>query len=519
MSPRSLLLLPACLGPILLGVGCEPLLQDPPAGPAWELPELRLESRLVGESRVDRTVFDFRYAVTAHNEGAALASLEASAGSDDPASAVLSPPLRFGAVPRGGSAEADGLLVIRQDRRFPFLPGRVAWQSTREVARDDAGYETDPPGAWFEGDLHVHATGASNDTGRSGQPGNSFPENIAAVARERGLDFVVLTDHSNSTGSDPSTTFEDPALFNMGPEFPYWDTAAALSEPGVFLMVDGNELSPRHPTDFVRTGHVGCIPPDLESFPLGGAFVDRPMGTVDLADTLAQARARGCFTVLNHPYGAVWTSADWSSFDYDAMEVWNGGLGFGWTVFDVAAHAAWRCDLLAGRPVTPLATSDNHRVFIPEPGSLGDPALGWPRTAVFARELAWPAIVEGLRAGRVALHGGESRLYLDGYDADRLRAEGPDLRRLRLRGRLDPDALPARLRLTRAVGCDDPRPGTGDPVVLEDVLLNREVAPGTGFDLEVAVAGEPGVYTATLIPAPVLGAIYRTALSRALVVE
>src|SRR5690606_15787840 len=67
-------------------------------------------------------------------------------------------------------------------------------------------------GQWWAGDFHVHATGASNDTG-----GDSLPEDIAMVAQQRGLDFVVLTDHSNSTGSDPSTTDEDPLLFNMGP--------------------------------------------------------------------------------------------------------------------------------------------------------------------------------------------------------------------------------------------------------------------------------------------------------------
>ena len=40
------------------------------------------------------------------------------------------------------------------------------------------------PGRWWVGDLHVHASGASNDTG-----GESTPEALKARALEQGLDF------------------------------------------------------------------------------------------------------------------------------------------------------------------------------------------------------------------------------------------------------------------------------------------------------------------------------------------
>ncbi|HJL19521.1 MAG TPA: CehA/McbA family metallohydrolase [Sandaracinaceae bacterium LLY-WYZ-13_1] len=354
--------------------------------------------------------------------------------------------------------------------------------------------EADPPGEWLAGDLHVHATGASNDTG-----GDSFPEDIARVARERGLFFVVLTDHSNSTGSDPSTLEEDPALFNQGPEFPYWDEAAALSEPGAFLMIDGNEISPvaagERPSE--PTGHVGCVPADLEAFDREGAFTDRPRGAVTGGEVLAQARARGCFTVLNHPWGAPWTSFDWTSFDYDAMEIWNGTAGL--DAADRSGHAAWRCDLLAGRAVTPIAASDNHRVFREPPGEVLHPALGFPRTHVFARERTWLAIVEGLRAGRVALGEGESALFLDAYAEDGARDASGATRWLRVRGRLDARARNARLRLTRATGCVDTRAeDRAPPEPTETVLLERTIAPGEPFDWAVRVEGEPGVHTAVL---------------------
>lgn len=388
--------------------------------------------------------------------------------------------------------------------------GSDAGEFGASVPGDSLALEPDPPGTWLAGDLHVHSTGASNDTG-----GDSTPEEIARVARERGLFFVVLTDHSNSTGSDPTTTAEDPALFNMGPEFPYWDRAAAVSEPGRFLMVDGNEVSPvaggDRPTE--PRGHIGCVPADLATFDRSGAFVDRPRGDVTGGECLAQARARDCFAVVNHPYGTPWTSYDWTSSDYVAMEIWNGTAGL--DDFDRAGHAAWRCDLLAGKHVTPIGSSDNHRVHQAPPGTVLEPALGFPSTSVLATEPTWPAIVEALRAGRVALHEGESLALVDGYDRALRHAEDTSMRWIRLRGGLDARGGRARLRLVHTTSCDDPRPSVArTPVPTETLLLERVIEPGARYDLVVAVAGEPGVYTAVLT-AP---ASHWGAMSRAIVV-
>lgn len=499
------------LAPVLVASACAPE-PEPPPPPARSVTVdgVTLQTTLAGSRRLDRTHFEYSFDVVAENHGPAAESLSATASAGSPATTVVSGPIAFGAVPRDGRAAGASALRFVQDRRQPSDPASLVFAIDRVVARDGAGYEIEPPGRWLAGDLHVHATGASNDTG-----GDSFPADIARIARERGLFFVALTDHSNSTGSDPDTTAEDPALFNRGPEFPYWDVAEALSEPGVFQMVDGNELSPRHPGP-LPTGHVNCIPPDLHGFDLGGAFIDRPMGTVTGADSLAQARARGCYRIVNHPYGPTpWIAFDWTSFDYDAMEVWNGGVGIGLLASDAAAHAAWRCDLLAGRAVTPIAASDTHRVFTAPPGNLGNPALGWPSTSVFAAEPTWLAIAAGLRAGRVALHGGESRLFLDGYDGRRLRAEDRNAREIRLRGRLDPASPAARLVLTRATACQDPRPAGTTPTLTEETLLDETVAPGQAFDRAVPILGEPGVYTAKLLPEGAGQAVHHAALSRA----
>lgn len=357
----------------------------------------------------------------------------------------------------------------------------------------------------------MHSTGASNDTG-----GDSHPAKIAEIARKRGLHFVVLTDHSNSTGSDVNTREENPALFNLGPEFPTWEIARKLSVPGKFLMVSGNELSPVAVGDPAKraTGHIGCLPRSLTDFDRKTPFIDRPRGKVTGGDALAQASKRGCFTVLNHPYGpAVWVAYDWTSLKYDAMEIWNGGLGY--DAYDQVAHKAWRCDLLQGRKVTPVAASDNHRVNTPPPGQALHPALGWPMISIWAKALHWPDLLQGMSDGKVALHEGNSFLQIDGYDGDKRRQEGAGMKWIRLRGQLDARAGKAVLSLHLTTSCQDFRPALKPPE-LSQVLVHRQtVQPGASLDVSIQVKASKGVYTAVLSPH---GAHYH-ALSRAIVLR
>jgi len=354
-------------------------------------------------------------------------------------------------------------------------------------------WEDDPAGSWYAGDMHVHATGASNDTG-----GDSYPEDIKRVAMERGLDFVVLTDHSNSTGSDVTTTDEDPALFNQGPEFPYWDSAAFYSDNN-FLMIDGNEISPVNPDNFIPTGHIGCIPMDLNTFNKDYVFTDRPKGTVNGENILHQATVAGCFKILNHPYAITrWIAYDWTSYDYDAIEIWNGTAGFD-QFGDEYAYHAWICDLLAGRQVTPIGSSDCHRVKTAPPGSGLNPALGYPSTAVFAQSLTWNNIMHGLKKGDVAIFEGESRLYINDYTEDKCHAYGNDIYWIRLRGKADSKLQDAVLKLYFYTSCTDTRPNIDDyPVAAGTVEHEVTLTPGESFDIAVEVTGGKGIYNATL---------------------
>jgi hypothetical protein len=244
---------------------------------------------------------------------------------------------------------------------------------------------------WAEGDVHVHTSVGSNDT-----DGDSWPASLAIVARDRGLDFVVLTDHSNAAGSMDCADVED--CPNAGPEFPTAAEAAGLSDDRL-VMVTGSEISP------IDAGHVGCLPPE-GGFTWNGAFVDRPEGEVTAADAVAQCREAGGFSVANHPFSqAQWTAWDWTTASVDGFEVWNGGLR--WDGGDQLAVDAWECLVARGQRVVPVAGSDNHRVLIVPPGDLLDPPLGQPRTTVGLLPdvaLTWPALRRSLAAGAVVLH-------------------------------------------------------------------------------------------------------------------
>lgn len=370
-------------------------------------------------------------------------------------------------------------------------------------------FEPDPPGNWYFGDFHVHATGASNDTG-----GDSYPTSIQKTAIQRGLHFLVLTDHSNSTGSDAYTTQEDPNLFNQAPEFTYWDSTALLSTPN-FLFIDGNEISPVNDNNMIATGHIGCIPKNLQTFDKSKPIIDRPKSTVTGGNALQQATDMGCYTIINHPYSiAKWIAYDWTSLNYNALEVWNGTIGY--DEWDKHGHDAWVCDLLSGKKITAIGGSDTHRVFTTPPGSGLDPAIGYPTTAVFAEELSWNSLINGLEQGKTSIFEGNSRLFIDGYNITGCIQEDKNMTWIRLRGQLDANCDTATLVLTNATACADTRPSYNTyPSLTQDTLFIENIIAGKQFDYKIAVVAPKGVYTAQLIGK---NTFHYAALSRAIVV-
>ena len=262
-------------------------------------------------------------------------------------------------------------------------------------------------GTWVAGDPHVHSVVGSNDAAA-----NSTVESLATVARSQALDWLVITDHSNSAGSMGCPDVED--CPNQGPEFPA-GPAAALESTSDLVLAVGSELSPIETLEEVGgpLGHVGCLPP-TGSFEFDGAFVDRPPGAVSGGEVLDQCQEVGGLAVLNHPFApTAWIRWDWSSQDHDAIEVWNGGLG--WDDSDQRALWSWECSIAQGRSVVPLAASDVHDADVAVGADPLSPALGSPRTSVLLapdEALSWSAVRTGLERGIVILHEHDSFVSL-----------------------------------------------------------------------------------------------------------
>jgi hypothetical protein len=244
-----------------------------------------------------------------------------------------------------------------------------------------------PAGDWLAGDLHVHSSLGSNDT-----DGLGTEDALGPAMQRAGLDWLVMTDHSNATGSMHCEDVED--CPNLGPEGTLGDWP-----DGVFF---GSEISPvtamGAPSD--PTGHVGCVARDGASFPGLDAFVDRPTGEVSGGDAIEQCLAVGGFAILNHPFGpAPWVAFDWTSEAYEAMEVYNGGARF--DASDAKALERWEADLAQGRNLIPVGGSDAHKWGQTDPEDLLSPPLGWPATWVHVREGEGP--LDALFAGRVVI--------------------------------------------------------------------------------------------------------------------
>jgi hypothetical protein len=235
---------------------------------------------------------------------------------------------------------------------------------------------TDKPG-WYRGDLHMHT--AHSDATCAGQDGVRAPCPVyrtVEAAAARGLDFIAITDHNGISQFDEERELQ-PAFSHL-------------------LLLPGREV-----TTF--RGHANLFGPT--------AFLDFRLldkAVPDIKALEAATTASGGVFSVNHPsiptgevcMGCAWTAKDTDWSKVQAIEVVNGGtLAYsdsGDGVF--SGLPFWQAKLNAGYRITAIGGSDNHDAGI-------DPrkpaAIGRPTTVVHAEALSTPAMLAGLRAGRV----------------------------------------------------------------------------------------------------------------------
>lgn len=236
---------------------------------------------------------------------------------------------------------------------------------------------------WYRGDLHMHT--AHSDGHCISQSGNKVPCPVfmtVEAAAKRGLDFIAITDHNATSQYDAMRELQ-----------PYFDKV---------LLIPGREI-----TTF--QGHMNIWgTTDALDFRVGSKYVP------DLNVLLKNAERLGALASINHPnapggeacFGCRWTPQTAVQMNrFTAIEAVNGGS----EQPTQSGISFWQEQLNRGYRLTAVGGSDNH-----EPTLAPDAtnAVGHPTTVVYARELSTPAILDGIRSGRVFIdiNGSRDRL-------------------------------------------------------------------------------------------------------------
>lgn len=346
-----------------------------------------------------------------------------------------------------------------------------------------------PEGRWVDIDASVmsHASADADPA-----------QDVAAIlAAGKELDWLVLVDHSSSTGSGADCPADagfvelarcHAAHPNQGPDFEL-PGDARLEASGQIVV--GSRLTP---ASFVGAeqpagGHglIDCLPGDPAAFATTMPIVDRPLDAVTGGTVLADCQDRGGLAVLAAPFGTtreamVGTAWDWSNSAWDGIEVFAG------PDWDDEDEAAWRllaCARLAGRDVFSVGGSNAHG---PDPrGPVALSAIGSARTRVWVEGSDWVHVTDGLRSRRTVVHSADAELDVRVYGptgawlgmaGDDLSAGSGDELRVALRGKAPG---PSRVRLdVVAPGACSSLPTAANPqapTMQDERIVDFEVCP------------------------------------------
>ncbi|MEO7732993.1 MAG: CehA/McbA family metallohydrolase [Kofleriaceae bacterium] len=225
-----------------------------------------------------------------------------------------------------------------------------------------------PARRWYRGDFHVHSS-------ESGDASATFDE-IVALAKQRGLDFVNLSDHN---------TISQHAR----------EAAYLVAHPD-FLLLRGAEIT-------TYAGHGNAV--GLS------AYVDHRIGYQGrtIGGVLDDVLAQHAVFIVNHPkldlgqacIGCAWAHADTDWSKVAGIEIITGNWDISVNSFVPQAMAMWDGLLDQGARIAAIGGSDDHTAG----HSTGptDSAVGSPTTRVLADNLSEAAIVDAIRHGRTSV--------------------------------------------------------------------------------------------------------------------
>ena len=271
---------------------------------------------------------------------------------------------------------------------------------------------------WYAGDFHVHSDESGDAT--------ATLDEITALARSRGVDFIALSDH-NTTSHHARIGAYQPGVADV-------------------LYLRAIEVT-------TYAGHGNAIGVD--------AYVDHRIGLAGRtsAGITADVRAQGGRFLLNHPaldlgdscIGCAWGHTDTPWADVAGLEVLTGPYDLVVNTFTPLSIEFWDARLAEGHHIAAVGGSDDHRAGMGT--GLSASIVGSPATMVLAPELSEAAIMAAVVAGRTVV-----------------KLRGPDDPMVELVA-LDGDVIAGRI---------------GDTVAdARQIVIEAHVTGGAGMDLEL----------------------------------
>jgi len=298
----------------------------------------------------------------------------------------------------------------------------IFFLTTAQLGADEPA-SADPPPQWFKGNLHTHTLWSD---------GNHFPEMAAEWYRDRGYNFLALSDHNVLSRGERwvsmativkrgAVTGLDRYLERFGPEWvetrgsredgtlavrlkPLGEVRSLVEERGRFIMIESEEITDsfeKLPVHMNATNIGELIPPQH------GASVRETIAN-NLNAVLEQSRRTGrpILAHLNHPnFGWAVTAEDLAHVTGERFfEVYNGHPGVRQPgdadhpsvdrIWDIANTL--RIAELEAPPLFGLATDDTHHYHTEGMGR-SMPGRGW--IMVRTRRLTPESLIRAMQAG------------------------------------------------------------------------------------------------------------------------